>query len=744
MEIGLSPIKMPNKLKKFLYILFVFFILNNNLIAQDSIVPKLKIGLVLSGGGAFGLAHIGVLKVLEEYGIKPDFIGGTSMGSIVGGLYAIGYDAKYLQELFTNQNWNDLLNDRISIRKLSYDEKADYDRFAIKLPIDKRKIRLPSGIKSGQNISLMLSRLAFHVHNVSEFSKFPIPYLCIATDIESGLAIVLKNGYLPDAIRASMAIPTIFTPVEIDGHLLVDGGLVNNFPVEEVKKMGADFIIGVDVGHTPFTKKDMQSLYKIFNQFVFFHSQENSDKGKLLSNIYIHPYLKKYNVTSFNEGDSIIARGEKAAREMIPELLIKLDSLGIIRKPFTLKPVPKPDSIYVEEIVYEGLEQVPLELLESKLGLFAGQNVSLDEINEAIDRAYGSQYFSKISFKTVSLQKGEKLIIRVEENTTTLLRVGIHYDSDFNAGLLINGTLRNKFIHGSKLSINLQLSENPSFLARYYISTSKKVDYGASVKASFLKAFTYKGNEKVGQYNYFESSLDIFVQIAPNNSFTSGYGIQAEISAMNNIINPFNQSNINNYFINEYLFANFDSYDRNIYPRKGLKFLTEAKIIMQINKPGGYDLENVPAIFIVNRLNKIFQIDENLSFNIGYEGGITFGDTIPVAYHFYVGGIGGNYWKGLLTFPGMRLMQGVGKNAFILKAGAQYEVFRNNFVMLKMAYGTFNDELKDFGLLRNYHFGIGATYGFNSIIGPMEITFMNSNYHNWKNFMVYLNLGFWF
>lgn len=725
--------------------LFLLLVVAVNLhsFAQDTLRPH-QLGIVLSGGGAKGLAHIGVLKVLEEAGIHPDYIGGTSMGSIIGGLYAMGYNAEAIEKKVQTIDWEEFLNDKIRRTNLSNEEKEDFDRFILTLPVEKKKILIPSGVKTGQNFSTLLSQMAFHVHHVDDFSKLPVPFLCVATDIETGEAVVLKKGYLPDAIRASMAIPTIFTPVAIDGKLLVDGGLINNFPVSDVKEMGADVIIGVDVAYHIRTKDELKTISSILNQSVFFYGRANNIRNRQLCDILIDPPVSDYNTASFNSADSLIARGERAARLQLPKIIHLLDSLGIKRSPGSRFKIPSNDSIIISEITYSGLEKISRSLIESKLNLPLNTWISFDELNDAIQRAYGTQYFSKITYKITPYGERATLEILVEENSMDLIRLGIHYDSDFKAGLLLNGTFRNKLLEGSKLSLNLQLSENPAFFAKYYINTRKSIDYAASFKASYTKVIGYSGKEKVAQYNYFESVLSFYLQSIIRNNLSTGLGYQLEVNSINKLISPINLGNINDFFVNEYIFLNYDTYDRTFYPRKGTRLNSEAKVVIKINKKGGYNYEDFPTLYLATRFNHIFQLGRRVSFSLGLDGGLTYGDEVPMAYKLYVGGMGGNYRNGMFTFPGLSFMQCIGQNAAILNVGTQYEFFRNHFAKLRVSYGTFNDDINEFLDLRKYVFGFGITYGFNSLVGPLEISLTESNFKDWNNVRLYLCLGFWF
>lgn len=196
---------------------------------QDTLQRPLRLGLVLSGGGAKGFAHIGVLEVLEEEGIRPDLITGTSMGSVVGGLYACGYSAKQIEKLVLSVQWDDVLTNKIPLDRIAMEEKPYYGRFLVELPFDGLKPKVPTGVIRGQKIDELLRRYTLPFQGTTDFDSLPIPFACVATDVSRGKAILQRHGSLPDAIRASMAIPTVFTPLAQDSMLLVDGGTLRNF-----------------------------------------------------------------------------------------------------------------------------------------------------------------------------------------------------------------------------------------------------------------------------------------------------------------------------------------------------------------------------------------------------------------------------------------------------------------------------------------------------------------------------------
>jgi len=250
----------------FLYtaILFIPF---NPASGQDT--PKRpKVGLALSGGGAKGIAHIGVLKVMEEAGLKPDYISGVSMGSIVGGLYATGYTADSLEKIVRSIDWDLMLSDNIPENKVIFLEKRYFNNNILSLPVTKNKILLPAGLIRGQQIESTLSRYAWPAATISDFSKLPIPFMCMGTDISTCRNVEIKNGYLADAMRASMAVPSIFTPLRIDTILFVDGGMIRNFAVQEVRDMGADIVIGSYTGGKLYSGDELNSITGLMSQIA--------------------------------------------------------------------------------------------------------------------------------------------------------------------------------------------------------------------------------------------------------------------------------------------------------------------------------------------------------------------------------------------------------------------------------------------------------------------------------------------
>ena len=275
-----------------------------------------KVALVLCGGGAKGAAHVGVIKALEESGVEIDMVVGTSIGGIVGGLYAMGYDSHKMDSLFRNVNWSYLLSNNVPRRDASFDNKQMDDKYLFKLPFatlydrNNKEIRrkakksdelanpatamFPSGLVNGQNVFNLVTTLPGGYQDSIDFkSELPVSFACIATDLATGNQVVLDRGYLPSAIRATMAIPGYFTPVTIDGKVLVDGGMVNNFPTDVARSMGADIVIGVDIQNDLRTTDELNSLPQIFSQIIGLMGNDRFEANRRLVDVLVKPEGRK-------------------------------------------------------------------------------------------------------------------------------------------------------------------------------------------------------------------------------------------------------------------------------------------------------------------------------------------------------------------------------------------------------------------------------------------------------------------
>jgi NTE family protein len=699
-----------------------------------------KVGLVLSGGAAKGIAHIGVLKVLEEAGLKIDYIGGTSMGSIVGGLYAIGYDADSLQKLVVTRDWDKLLSDDISRRDLSIEEKPDYDRFFVSFPLEERKVKLPAGVVTGQNIENQFSELCAHIYSIRDFNEFQIPYVCIATDVETGKEMVFRQGYLPSCMRASMAIPSLFTPMEIDGKYYTDGGVVNNFPVDQVKAMGADILIGVDVGFQPKSAEDNINFINVIEQTVFMASSERTEANRDLCDIYIKPDLAGYNSRSFTDSDSLITRGERAARKYFDRFKALADSLnGIENIPYEKPSFVARDSLLIREIRVEGLERVSGRLITGKLNLDVLEKVTPARISEAISRVYSSLFFEKVTYELEPVEadllgEGVRLRVKVRERSGGQLRVGLNYNNAYKASITLNTTFRNFLLNGSKTSLNLALGENPYLLGRFEKNNGWKPGFVVEAGGQYLDLDLYQEGIKYAVIDYSDIAGRIYTQSIINNSYSFGIGGEFERIVLKSKVGiPIPDKQTDQYY-NLLAFMNLDTYDNRFYPRKGTRFESFCKFITSPASP--------PAWFLRFEFEQVAGIGRNFALIPRVYGGSTTADSSLRVYNFYMGGLNRTSRKGLMPFVGLDFMERSGRNVLAFGLDLQYNFWKSNYLVFRANAANITENLEDLFLFEYPFSGFGLTLGNLSLIGPVEITLMRPNYR--KELIFYVNIGYYF
>ncbi|MGV7928068.1 MAG: patatin-like phospholipase family protein [Spirochaetota bacterium] len=681
-----------------------------------------KIGLVLSGGGARGIAHVGVIKVLEEAGIGVDYIAGTSMGSIVGAMYAIGYDAATLEKLALTMDWNDILDDRVSHRHLSMQEKLGDGRYAFSFPLRNGQVSLPSGYIPGQKLAMELARLTLPVHNVRDFNTFIIPFICVATDIETGKAKVFDRGYLPDALRASMAIPSIFIPVEIDGHLYADGGIVLNFPVSETRARGADIIIGVDVQTPLYRKDELNSLARIMEQSVYFLGEISNERERALCDTLITPDVSGFTASSFENPGELIRRGEEAARAKLPEIIALLKSAPTGRTAPTVPLASRDEKRFITAIRIRGLDKVSKNLVRGALGLKTPAMMSYEDIESAIDRVYGTMFFERVEYRLEPAPPGERLVVRVKESTTNWFKVGIHYDSDSNAALLLNTTFRNIAGEGSKLSIDLNLSENPMMETSYIIQTGLRPGIGAGLIFWYSQydVFIYQNTELVADLDYRTFGGDFMLFTTFSNPFALGAAIQKQYIKIEKKIAPPDWEGGSMDFLNYYAFMMLDTLDRVVFTRSGLFLYLEA---MRIGMGSGAEEKTLyhPVYKYSAQVSTALPVHRRFTIQLGAYGGSIRGHTVYAPHLFYMGSVYSNA-RGVYPFMGLHYMEVSGRHMAVAYGALQLEPWRDIFVALKANAGKMTERREDLENADDLLLGYGLSLGALSVIGPLEFT----------------------
>ncbi|HNW55124.1 MAG TPA: patatin-like phospholipase family protein, partial [Bacteroidales bacterium] len=429
------------------------------------------IGLTLSGGGAKGLAHIGILQAIDQAGLKIDAITGTSMGSIVGALYAAGYSGDTIETLARKLDWDLMFSTSPKLNAISIEEKDEFDKYALEIPFENGKFKLGKGIIEGQELWLKFAELFEPVYNITDFSKLSIPFKCIGTDLETGNAVVMDHGDITTCVRASMAIPSVFTPVRYEGKTLVDGGLVNNFPVLDVKKMGADIVIGVNLNKGLEKAENLNSPVDILLQICFYKDAEHFQKHRDACDIYILPELYEFSAGSFGASDSIIDIGKETAKLYYPIFKKLADSLNALypSTPFVKNRLPKSNPLIVSEYTIDGLKHTREKFFYGLSGLKTNMPFSSEMINNAIRNVYGSRYYSRINFDLTPVDSLKtRMHFMVEENPLTTVKFAINYNSFTSLGLIVSVTARDLLVKESRIVASFDLSQNPRLYLDYF------------------------------------------------------------------------------------------------------------------------------------------------------------------------------------------------------------------------------------------------------------------------------------
>jgi NTE family protein len=559
------------------------FLLSSLLVAalqgQSTDDNRPKIGLVLSGGAAKGIAHVGVLKTLEQAGIRPDIITGTSMGSIIGGLYALGYPADTLEQLVLTQNWDDVLSDRIPLDEVIFEEKPFFENALIEFPFKGWLPQPPSGLIYGQQISKLLSRLTLPYYDVSEFAALPIPFVCIGADIFAGKAIALQEGHLAEAMRASMAIPTVFTPIRKDSFLFVDGGLIHNFPVKEAIDMGADIIIGVYTGRKLADKEEVESFPSILAQAVFLLGIQHAEAQKKWVDIYIEPDLAGYGPEDFSDADTILQRGYEAGQRYLTQLRQLADSVYALRAPPPAIDYPTEHRYWVDSIAIVGNRLIPTYQITGRLNLSTPAPLSADDIEAALDHLYGTNFFERVHYQLEKRGAKNVLVFTCEEKRATTLRFALNYDSYLKAGLLFNLTFRNSLFPSSRFMFFGKLAENYRFGIHYlkYLDTRQELFVTAGLRFNRDVIPIIEDGIRSEEYRTLDFIANLKLHRRIGNNAQLGFDLEREqlsFRPLAGAMPSFSRLNYTNFNISA--FYDLNTFDRNIFPTKGIQLQVKA------------------------------------------------------------------------------------------------------------------------------------------------------------------------
>lgn len=751
------------KIVKLIVITIINCILLFHVALAQSDKKATSVGVVLSGGGAHGWAHVGVLSMLDSLGIKPTYIAGTSAGSMAGAFYALGYPPEQMREIAQKQDWEKLLSNYIDLNFVSMEEKEDFNRYMLELPFDFNGIYLPSGVIEGENIYDFFARYFLPAVNIDSFKNLPIPYMVNATNLETGASKVFESGYLPMRVRGSMSVPTFFSPVHMeDDSLYTDGGTVHNYMARDLLTKKQDVNIGSYTGFVSIDRKSLDNAFNVLKQSATYQSLYDSRSQFHLADITLFPNTSHLSVFGFSDFDEFIKAGKITVRNRLPEfnkLIIhkKIDTVKAVR-PY----VKLIDSITIGCITHNHLYRTQSSFVWAKMGLKENKKISFNQFLDGMKRLRGSRYYRSVYY-IIQPSKTDindvKLILR--ENRFGVVRFSPHYNNVTGVGLALSTVNRNLLGFNSRLFLGIDVAEYPRLKLNYikYITRKQQNMLGIYTVAERNKLVFYDKNILRKVYKEDKLNYEIRWQYDVNSNLAFGTGFnQSKYIYRPSFVSArdlFKRISYSETF--QRAFVQMNSIDKVYFPTKGYIIDAEMKFVLnnQSNTIYNGDTVNVPD----NVFNKPFKIRNYVKFNVNIErydklflknltlhygiatGGF-FSREINPFDAFWIGGIERLNSKNI-PFFGYDYSQVLAYNYVMAKMNFQYKIDKNLYALVRTNisvldnlprsyYKSFNNVQYDVEN-DNLHLvgGWAVGFGYMSRIGPISgYVSANSEYSN--------------
>lgn len=726
----------------------IFFLLITAVFFSQQKQPK--IGLVLSGGGAKGFAHIGVLKEIDKAGIQLDYIGGTSMGAIVGGLYAAGYSADQIETIVKETDFLSLVRDQLPRSSETFFDKEYGENTMITLPVRKGVIGLPKAISKGQNVLNLLLELFDSLDGNQDFKTLSVPFFCVATDVETGGQVILEKGSLPLALRASGSFPTLLNPVAIGGKLLVDGGIANNFPVSIMKSKGIDIVIGSDVEGKLYKKDKLNSAVSIMSQIMSYQMYNKTKKEKEDIEVYIHPDISNFSVVDFDKKDKILEIGIAEAAKFT-NVFIELAAKQKVkreRQPLKLND----DKFLISSIAIQGAENYTRAFVLGKLKLREGDSVSRREITKKIYLLSATKNYDRIEYNLIKKVNNSYLLSFYlnESIDNATLNLGVHYDHLYKSSVLANYSQKHLLVNNDMFSVDMILGDNLRYNLNYFVDNGFYISYGFRSRYNHFTSST-KVNPLVSSFpnvnninlKYTDNTNQFFVQTTFDRKFALGLGTEHKyIHVTTATVTTNNEKTIldKSHYFSTFGYLKLDTYDKKYFPTKGYF----ADLNFRWNMASTDFNKNFQSFgqakgtigFAKTLLNKI-------TFKMTNEAGFTLENPESEIFRFYLGGYNQNYINTFIPFYGYDFAE-LSNDSFVKSEfNFRYAITEKHNLIFIANYGRLGQNVfRDIDLFKDVKSGYAFGYTYNSIIGPLEIKYSWSPEVH-QNFLLF-NLGFWF
>ncbi|WP_264552363.1 patatin-like phospholipase family protein [Flavobacterium sp. N2038] len=748
-------------MKKTSYLLVFLFLLclPHIILSQEK---KPKVVLVLSGGGAKGIAHIPLLQKLDSLHIVPDLIVGNSMGSIIGGLYAMGYSGDSIEKITKNIYWDKLLGGGQSLRSVSAEEKREFQRYLVGIGVKDGKLNSVGSLLNDQNLREYLSELTYPVYNVKDFDSLPIPFRAMATDLVEGKEVILSKGNLAYAMRASMSLPAIFKPMPYGKSVLVDGGVLNNFPTDIAKQMGADIIIGSDVGGGMEPIDKLNNIMTVLMQTSMFPSNIKNPANRDLCTILVdHLPNLRFSTADFADSNEIYKDGKIATNQNLPALIALSEKLrGFPQRTHGLPDMPK--EFVLDTIIYKKISPENLPLVVGRANLKTHVKYTTKDLIAGINRAMGTNLFDEITYNYF-IKDEDKLGITLFgfERAKNQLNTSVHYDTYRGVGIIFNYTARNVLADASRLLITADIAEQPKARINYQknFGGHREWWWASEAYGAFLRQEIYingKASDNI-LYNAFEFNNEINRNL---NSLKSYFGFGLSYHYTNLKPKYDREYNPNSINITNYSFNNIEMNMHYSYNDMDKVFFATNGTIIKANVSRSFltDLDTsfsdpnlMPISGKTNGYTKFgFGIEKRLLLKkkitgiIGFDSYFIFQDKLKedqipfsgfgYAAKYFLGGIIPSSGSNRFSFAGLHEDELNVTQYMGLKLGSQINIIGKiyltpHFNIATVGFDTFDDYLDhafnpkgnwDENLEPSLVISGGAAISYQSILGPIH------------------------
>ena len=738
-------------MRRFVIILVAFFLVTK-VLCQD-VADRKKVAVVLSGGGAKGMAHIGALKVIERAGIPVDIVCGTSMGSIVGGLYAIGYNADVLDSIVRNQDWSYVITDKEDLAQQSLADREKQNTYVISrgLTIGKRNEN-DGGIIKGKNLAELFWKLCTGYTDSIDFSHdLPIPFACVATDIVDNTEYDFHSGCLPQAMLASMAIPAVFSPVRKGDHVLVDGGLRNNYPADIAREMGADIIIGITVQGAPRTAEDLGGTMSILSQIVDVNCKNKYDENLAMTDVPIRVNTTGYGAASFsaNAIDTLIRRGEEEAMKHWDELMTLKDQIGIDKtyappRLTPLRPAVMSEKIKIIAYEFENMTQQDERFLREKFQLKEGDSIDVRKQEQITTAMRMDLFYQNAKSRTVPNGDGYQLILTAGNRKTSQVNAGFRFDTEEYAAVQLGADFPLKTSLPMNAEFTLRLGKR--MMGRAELTFHPRSFTRPAISYSFHRNdvnIYYKGDRDYSVvYNQHQA------EFSPVNLNVRNFNVRMSIrwdylhyqdKLVADAINSQELLLENSSYISYRAQIKYNSENSWHFPTRGARFKAEyAYLTDNFTK-----LEGKPGMSDVNANWRMsFALSEHFTVQPMVYGRLLFGSIVPVVFANVMGGEWfGHYLEQQMPFAGVGYVEYTRPFVVAAQLQAQQSLGSGHYLLLRLATAQHAAVIKDIPDSKMM-LGCQAAYYYNTMLGPIGVTLGYSN--KTKEPYFYINLGYEF